>query len=114
MNQDYVKHIPFLEKVMKAKRERRYKLLERCDPEVIRLISDAIYNILKGNIRLTERHYKKLSPHKRTLIFLGKKSNPLDRKHALLKKKGGNPIAAVLPYVIPTIISLISSFASSK
>lgn len=114
MNKNYIKHIPFLQKFLKAKNKRRYEMLKGCDLEVIQLISDAIYNILKGNIRLTERHYKKLSPHKRSLVYLGKKSNPLTKKHSLLIKKGGNPFLAALPYLIPPIISLISSYHGSK
>lgn len=110
MKQKYVKYIPLLEKLGKAKPKKRAQMLKECDPEVVRLILEAIFNILKGNIKLTDQHYKKLSPYKRTLLFLAKKKKSLDAKPAHLKKGG----AAILPLLLPTVITLVSSLLNSK
>lgn len=110
MRQKYIKYIPLLEKLNKANPKKRSKMLGDCSPEVVRLISEAVFNILKGNMKLTDHHYKKLSPYKRTLLFLAKKKKSLDAKRAHLKKGG----AAILPILLPAVISLVSSLLNSR
>lgn len=107
MKKQYVKYLPLLEQLAKANTVNRMKILKDADPQFVRLICESVFNILKGNIKLTERHYRKLSPHKRTLLFLARKENSLTAKRvALAKKKGG---AAFLPMLLPVVISLVSS-----
>lgn len=98
---------PMLKTILKLPSKQRAEIYKKASPCFIRFISECGLNILKGNIPLKNRQYKKLKPHKRMLLVLSKKNLSLkSKKEALTRNKGG-----ALPVLIPIILSALSSFA---
>lgn len=101
------KYYPVLKALLKAKGKKRGIILKNADPHLLKLLTEAVFNILKGNVPMSRAHYSKLSPHKRTLIQLAKRPNDLKfARSTFLRKKGG----AILPLILPALLSLATSF----
>lgn len=101
------KYISILKALSKAKGRKRGDILKNADPEILKLLTEAVYNVLKGNVPMSQAHYRKLTPHKRTLVKLAKRPNDLKFARSIfLKKKGG----AILPLILPALLSLATKF----
>jgi hypothetical protein len=99
--------LPELEKLTKATPKQRVYLLKTASPDLIRLLCKVVLNVLKGSVKLPESHYKKLRPHKHTLLTVSKRTKSIKKKRdALLKKRGG-----FLPLILPALISALAGFA---
>ena len=82
--------------------EQRRRLIIAADPQIIELICEIAFNLIRGNIEVTEHQMKQLSPHRAILRKLVKKNISLQRKkHILANQRGG-----FLPFLIPIISSL--------
>ena len=82
----------------------RNAILKNCENDLIHIICDSVYNVVKGNIpRLTQEKVNKLARHKSSLIKLTKKL-PIKEKRKILVQKGGG----FLPFLLPLIAPLIS------
>lgn len=102
-----IKDLPILRKLTKTRSKmKRKKILESCPLHVFDTISDISDNILKGNISLSAKQYKKLKPYKKIVRKLGKKTSSKNKKQIVIQNGGALP-ALLLPAV--TILADIIS-----
>jgi len=90
-------------------------ILKNADPALIKAISDCTYNLLNGNIKLSEKDKKKLSRFKISLRRLIKKKSSLQNRKKLLirhaNQKGGF-LNILIPALIGGIATIIGSWIS--
>lgn len=86
-------------------KKRRSLLIDYAGKDDIDAICQCIFNVLGGNVKVSNTTFNRLKKHKKTLRYLvNRRVNDKQRK-AVLKQKGG-----FLPFLIPLAIKLISSF----
>lgn len=103
-------YLPVLQTLVNAKPAQRAIILKKGDSCLVRLLCEFALNVLKGNVKLPEGHYKKLKPHKRLLLQVTKPSASLaQRRLALVTKKGG-----FLPVLLPPLLTALATFALDK
>ena len=86
----------------------RIAILKNCENELIHIICDCVYNVVKGNVPgLTQEKVKKLARHKVSLIKLTKKL-PIKEKRKILIQKGGGVLPFLLPFIAPLIAKAVS------
>lgn len=96
-----------LQRIARANNKELQDIIQTASPCLLRFISELCLNILKGNLQLRTHQYKKLRPHKRSMINLSRIGlNPQVRREVLLKKKGG-----FLPALVPILLSALAGFA---
>ena len=81
--------------------------MKNADKELVEVICHCVYNLLKGNLNISNVEKEKLCGYKTAMRKLVKKST-LDRKKKILVQQGG-----FLEYLIPAAITGISSIISS-
>ena len=87
----------------------RNAILKNCENELIHIICDCVYNMVKGNVPgLTQE--KLARRHKVSLIKLTKKV-PIKEKRMILIQKGGGFLPFLLPLVAPLIAKAVSKIA---
>ena len=100
--------IPVLELFgkIKNKKLREQFLLDQFkrSDKIYKAIHEIAENLIHKNIPLEDHHKKKLKRHKRKIIALVKDKAKTRRKSHLVQSGG------YLHYIIPTVLSLISSF----
>ena len=68
----------------------RNAILKNCQNDLIHIICDCVFNVVKGNIPgLSQEKVNKLACHKTSLIKLTKKV-PIKEKRKILIQKGGH------------------------
>ena len=82
-------NLHYLKALCKCKPAARKAILEHADGELINCICECIDNILKGNIKISKVHKKKLGRSTKVLDTLRKKKTGLKKKKALLVQHGG-------------------------
>ena len=86
----------------------RNAVLKNCDNDLIHIICDCVYNVVKGNVPgLTQGKVNKLACHKTSLIKLTKKV-PVKEKRKILVQKGGGFLPFLLPLVAPLRAKAVS------
>ena len=66
----------------------RKAILKNCENDLIHIICDCVYNVVKGNVSgLTQEKVNKLARHKINLISLTRKV-PIKEKRKILVQKG--------------------------
>ena len=86
-------------------------ILKNCENDLIHIICDCVYNVVKGNVPgLTQEKVNKLARHKTSLIKLSKKV-PIKEKRKILIQKGGGFLPLLLPLVAPLIAQAVSKIA---
>ena len=89
----------------------RNAILKNCENDMIHIIYDCVYNVVKGNVSgFTQEKVNKLGRHKTTLIKLTKKV-PIKEKKKILAQKGGGFLPCLLPLVAPLIAEAVSKIA---
>ena len=89
----------------------RNAILENCENDLIHIICDCVYNVVKGNVPgLTQEKVNKLARHKTSLIKLSKKV-PIKEKRKILIQKSGGFLSFLLPLVAPLIAQAVSKIA---
>ena len=84
----------------------RNAILKNCENDLIYIICDCVYNVVKGNVPgLTQEKVNKTS-----LIKLTKKV-PIKEKRKILVQKGGGFLPFLLPLVAPLIAQAVSKIA---
>ena len=90
----------------------RNAILKNCENDLIHIICDCVYNIVKGNIpRLTQEKVNKLACHKTSLIKLTKKA-PIKEKRKIRVQKCGGFLPFLLPLVAPLIAKTLLLFTT--
>lgn len=90
----------------------RKKLLNK--PKVLNCISELTYNLLKGNIQLTEQEKKKLQKFRKELCKLATKGNIKTKQKLLSGQKGRGILSTLLTIGLPVLFSLLSSKNASN
>ena len=86
-------------------------ILKNCENDLIHIICDCVYNVVKGNVPgLTQQKVNKLARHKSSLIKLTQKV-PIKEKRKILVQKGGRFLPFLLPLVAPLIAEAVSKIA---
>ena len=89
----------------------RNTILKNCENDLIHIICDCVYNVVKGNVPgLTQEKVNKLTRHKTSLIKLTQKV-PIKEKRKILVQKGGGFLPFLLPLVAPLIAKAVSKIA---
>ena len=89
----------------------RNAILKNCENDLVHIICDCVYNVVKGNVPgLTQEKVNKLARHKRSLIKLTKKV-PIKEKRKILVQKGGGFLLFLLPLVASLIAKAVSKTA---
>ena len=89
----------------------RNAVLENCENDLIHIICDCVYNLVKANVPgLTQAKVNKLARHKTSLIKLSK-TVPIKEKRKILIQKGGGFLPFLLPLVAPLIAQAVSKIA---
>ena len=86
-------------------------ILKNCENDLIHIISNCVYNMVKGNVPgLTQEKVNKLARHKTSFIKLTQKL-PIKEKRKVLIQKGGEFLPFLLPLVAPLIAKAVSKIA---
>ena len=89
----------------------RNTILKNCENNLIHIICNCVYNVVKGNIPgLTQEKVNKLAHHKTSLITVTKKVS-IKEKRKTLVQKGGDFLPFLLPLVAPLIAKTVSKIA---
>jgi hypothetical protein len=107
MSNKIQKNKDILQVLSNCKLNIRKAILQKADRELVDAICECVFNILEGNINLTEAQKKDLYKYRHILRKLVDKSN-LKNKKKLLVQHGG-----FLQYLIPAAIGGISQIISS-
>jgi hypothetical protein len=106
MSQRLKDHSKVLKKLCKSSPHMRISILKNADDELVRCLCECALNTIKNNVALTDRQFKKLSPHKKILRFLANKRIGLKTKKVkIIKQTGG----FLLPLLVPILSSIIAS-----
>ena len=101
------KHLEELKVLKKAKPKIRKQILAQCNRDLVRCIGDCCYNVVKGNIKLSQKQKKRLKRHKNPVRLLASKKVSLKKKKDLLVQKGG-----FLPALLAPILGIAGSLIS--
>ena len=104
---NFKKYVHIIRTLLKAKQKEQSNILKAADPELIKLITETVYNILKGNVPMPKAQLQKLHPYKRTLLQIAKRPNDLKFARTTLVKKRGR---ALLKILLPTLLSIGANF----
>ena len=89
----------------------RKAILKTCENDLIHIICDCVYNVVKGNIQgLTQEKVNKLAHHKTRLVKLTEKV-PIKKRRKILDQKGGGFLQFLLSLVAPLIAEAVSKIA---
>lgn len=93
-----VKCLPILQKIAETRtKKQRLVLLAKAKPCIFYSISEISKNILNKNIKTDPKTVRKLSPFKRELRLLARKSGvPLKKRKSLVLQSGGAFLPALL------------------
>lgn len=100
--------MPFIKILITSQKKDKIELLKRFPSYVIDDISEILVNIVKGNVKSTKNHVKKLRPYKTQLTRLMRLKDKRKRRNFIYKQKGGF-LAGVLPVATSLLLSLIGS-----
>ena len=84
------------------------------EPFVVNGISEIVYNILKGNIKVGQNYKKKLRQNQKNLLSLVRKGNQKEKGKFLSSQRGGSILAAILRIAVPILAGvLFNKYGSS-
>lgn len=98
--------VAILKVLLKAKPELRKTLLKHADKAIIGTLCDCVYNLLLGNIDISDLQKKNLGRHKKFLRNIAKKGCSWKSKKKIIQK-GGN---ILIPLLLPILTSILTSF----
>ena len=85
----------------------RYKkaILQKADKKFVLSICDIIFNLLRGNVSISDKEKNELQKHKSFLRKFVKKST-FEEKKKVIAQKGTGVLSIILPAVLATISNL--------
>ena len=90
----------------------RKAIIAKANPQLIKTICDCSLNILKGNIKLSEKSRKRLAQHKTKLRKLADTKVTLKQKQCVIQK--GGFLDTLLFTVLLVVTSLIGGLVSQQ
>ena len=86
-------------------------ILKNCENDLIHIICDCVYNLVKGKVPdLIQEKLNKLAHHKTSLIKSPKKI-AIKEKRKIIVQNGGGFLLFLLPLVAPLIAAAVSKIA---
>lgn len=98
-----IKQLPLLELLTKVNVKSRKKILNNCDSNLIKAITECVFNVLRKNVQLTQKRIDKLKKYKGTLRKLANSKKNIKEKKKIIVQKGGN----FLPLLLSPIVSYL-------
>ena len=93
--------LPLLQTLVSSKPILRKAIIDHASPDLIRAVTEIVYNMLKGVIELTPEQKRRLSRHKEEFRALANKKLSIKKKRKILNQKGtGAGLAALVPIAI--------------
>jgi hypothetical protein len=82
----------------------RKAILSSCDKELVNTVSECVLNVLRGNVKLTNHHKRRLSKFKGQLRSLVGRRVSLTAKKSLINQRGGFliPLLSAMTTVVNT------------
>jgi hypothetical protein len=105
--QNIQSHKELIQVLANSKPRYRKAILKAADKKLVMTICDIIYNLLQGNVKLSESETFKLRSNKKFLRKIIQKSSFKDKKR-IIEQKGSGILGLVLPAVIATLSSIFS------
>jgi len=105
--QDVERQQDMLKALSHCKLKIRKAILQNADKDLVDVICQCVYNMLNGNLKLTDTQKSSLKKYQRTLRKLVQKAS-LKSKKKLLVQNGG-----FLEFLIPSAISGIATIIGS-
>lgn len=90
-----------LEALIHATPKERKALLKVCDISRIRSVCECAYNVLRGNVPLSDKSKNQLSKHKATIRRIVKRGEKWTKKRKYLVQHGGG---IVIPLLLSTVL----------
>jgi len=112
MAQTVQKIVPLLKRLQRMTPGERKKYIKSCSKKFILDLCECSRNILKGNVPLKSAHLNCLKRYKQSLRALSLKATSLTARKKILQK--GGFLTALLPSLIPGLVSLISGLFRSN
>ena len=85
----------------------RRALLKQVDLKLIRCICECAYNILQGNVPLSNKQKLHLKSHVNLLRKLVRTGDTLEKKRRIVQKGGGTFLPALLVPIVTSVLSKI-------
>jgi hypothetical protein len=99
--------IPEFKRLSTYKTKLRKAILLNSDADLIKVLRDSVYNVLKRNVKLKKEESERLDKHKSDLRkFVYEKGNVKKKRKFLIQKGGWLPL--LIPAAIDTTARLIS------
>lgn len=98
------KDAALLTALVHATPKERKALLKVCDIRRIRSVCECAYNVLRGNVRLTDKKKRQLSKYKSALRRLVKRGENWSKKRRYLVQQGGG---FLLPLLLSTVLQSV-------
>lgn len=86
-------------------------IIKNSRPEIVELLCEIIYNILRGNVKLTPKIQSKLKQYKRKLRCMVCRKRSISSKRKILNQKGG---AVFLPLILGSVLSGLAGSIADK
>lgn len=86
-------------------------IIQNSNPELITIICEIIFNVLRGNVQLNGRIRNKLKQYKKVLRCIACPKQSIASKRRLINQKGGG---VFLPIIIGSVLSGLIGSLSDK
>lgn len=103
------KDATLLTALIHATAKERKALLKACNISRIRSVCECAYNLLRGNIPLSDERKQQLRKHKQALRRLVKRGESWTKKRRYLVQQGGG---FLLPILLSTVLQAVLSKAT--
>ena len=100
-----------LEALIHASPKERKALLKVCDISRIHSVCECVYNVLRGNVPLSDKCKRQLCKYKTTLRRIVKRGESWVKKRRYLVQKGGG---FFIPLLLSTVLQAAVQTALSK
>ena len=97
----------YLRLLAKSSPRRKKLLLSQASKEELKSLCEICLNILKGNIPLDDRNFKRLKRNRQTIKVLANSKVPIKVKRQVVNQKGGF-LGTVASIAIPLLMSLFT------
>lgn len=94
------KHLPILKLLKESAPDRRHKIIQHSDLDLINTINECVYNTLKGNIPLKRSEISKLKKFKKVLRKIFRSGRGLKKTRKIIIQSGGEFLPTLLSPIV--------------
>ena len=114
MNSKTLQRKDFLKLLANSRSAKRRKhIIDSARPADIAAVSECALNLIKNNIPLSDKNYKKFYKCKHDIRSLARKHTSLRKKKLIIHQKGGF-LSTLIPLAISAISAIVKSIKSHK